>query len=90
MQACSREIILSVTIILLFTIGVVHFISLGPYTSLKSLRRYFNFEKFIQLVVIILAATCLGTQHHEQNIKWVSAFGIVFAYLGNVKTVADK
>ena len=86
-RVCVREITLSITIILLLTIEILQLISLGPYTSLSSLLRYFNFENMIQLAVIILAAACLGTHHHEQHIKWCSALGIVLAYLGNIKTI---
>ena len=94
MRVCAREIMLSITIFLLFTIEIIQLISMGPYTSsgflsFTSLWRYLNFENIIELVVIILAATCLCTQHKEQYIKWCSAFGIVFAYLGNDKFVID-
>ena len=71
------------TIILLFVGEVLQFLSLGPYTSISELRFYFNFDNFIQIIVILLAATCLVVQNNDHLVKWISAFGIVFAYIGN-------
>lgn len=71
------------TIILLFVGEVLQFLSLGPYTSISELRFYFNFDNFIQIVVILLAAACLVVQNNDHLVKWISAFGIVFAYIGN-------
>ena len=84
MRACAREIVMCTTVVLLFAMEIAQFISLGPYTSISELRLYFNFDNIIQLGVIFMAAACLVIQHEEQHVKWLSAFGIVFAYLGKV------
>ena len=79
--ACVVEIVLSITIVLLLTIEILQLMTVGP-------RAYIlNFENMIELTVIGLAATCLGTQEHETYVKWFSAFGIVLAYLGNDKSI---
>ena len=72
------------TVLLLFVGEILQFLSLGPYTSFAELRFYFNFDNFIQIIVILLAAACLFVQNNEHLVKWISAFGIVFAYIGNV------
>ena len=84
MRACAREVVMFSTVIFLLAMEVLQFISLGPYASLSELRLYFNFDNLIQLIVIFLAAACLVGQHDEMHVKWCSAFGIVFAYLGKV------
>ena len=72
------------TTVLLLLIGeILQFLSLGPYTSIIELKFYFNFDNFIQIVVIVLAATTLAVQNEEHLVKWIAAFGIVFAYIGN-------
>ena len=83
MRACAREIIMFTTVGLLFIGEILQFLSLGPYTSVTELRFYFNFDNFIQIIVIVLAATCLVVQNDDHLVKWISAFGIVFAYIGN-------
>ena len=70
------------TLILMLTVEIIQFVSLGPYSSFSELRFYFNFDNVIQLVVIILAAACLAVQNHEIDVKWCASFGIVFAYIG--------
>ena len=74
--ACSIEIILFSTICLLITQEVLQLFTLGFRAYLR------EFENLIEMMVIILAVTCLWTQEHEAYIKWFSAFGIVLAYLG--------
>ena len=71
------------TVTLLFIGEILQFLSLGPYTSFSELKFYFNFDNFIQIVVIFLAAASLVVQNEEHLEKWISAFGIVFAYIGN-------
>ena len=38
-------------------------------------------ENWIELSVICLASLSLGLQHRENDVKWISAFGIVLAFL---------
>jgi hypothetical protein len=82
MRTCAREIVMLTTVILLFAVEIIQFVTLGPYSTFSELRFYFNFDNLIQLVVIVLAAACLAVQSHETDIKWCSSFGIVFAYIG--------
>ena len=78
------------TVILLFIGEILQFLSLGPYTSITELKFYFNFDNFIQIVVIVLAATTLAVQNEEHLVKWIAAFGIVFAYIGNTTRLKGK
>ena len=73
------------SVVFLLFVEILQFVSLGPYANLSELTLYFNFDNVIQLMVIFLAAACLVTQHEEIQVKWCSAFGIVFAYLGKYK-----
>jgi len=82
LRTCAREIVMLTTVILLFTVEIIQFVTLGPYSTFSELRFYFNFDNVIQLVVITLAAACLAIQSHEIDIKWCASFGIVFAYIG--------
>ena len=82
MRTCAREIVMLGSVILLFTMEIIQFVSLGPYERFSDLKFYFNFDNIIQLVVIFLAATCLAIQGQELHVKWCSAFGIVLAYIG--------
>ena len=83
MRTCARELIMFTTVTLLFIGEILQFLSLGPYTSFYELKFYFNFDNFIQIIVIFLAAASLVVQNEEHLEKWISAFGIVFAYIGN-------
>ena len=85
-RVCAREIVMFSTVVFLLVVEILQFVSLGPYANLSELTLYFNFDNVIQLMVIFLAAACLVTQHEEIQVKWCSAFGIVFAYLGKYKT----
>ena len=79
---CVVEMILTVTISLLLTIEILQLTSGG-------LRAYFtNFENMIELSIITLASICLGMQEYEEYEKWVAAFGIVLAYIGNEKSIS--
>ena len=73
------------SVVFLLVVEILQFVSLGPYANLSELTLYFNFDNVIQLIVIFLASACLVTQHEEIQVKWCSAFGIVFAYLGKYK-----
>ena len=45
-------------------------------------RHYFSeLENWIELAVITLGSLSLGTQHLEDTVKWISAFGIVLAHI---------
>ena len=46
-------------------------------------RRHYwmELENWIELSVICLASLSLGLQHLENVVKWISAFGIVLAFL---------
>ena len=83
MRTCATELTMFTTVTLLFIGEILQFLSLGPYTSFSELRFYFNFDNFIQIIVISLAAASLVVQNEEHLEKWISAFGIVFAYIGN-------
>ena len=89
--ACIAEIILCSSIFLQSIIQISHLISLGP-------RRYFHLENLLPTTVLILALTCViiasttTTENKKTQIyrlKWVSAFGILLAYLGNFRAICN-
>lgn len=75
MGTCTLEICLTLTVALLLIQEIVQLMAIG-------IRHYGQeLENYIELTVIGLAMTGLATQNHENLVKWLSAFGIVFGYL---------
>ena len=83
-RTCSPEISLAITVALLLIVFVLKIWSLGPYTTRATIRRLFNLENTMELVVRLFAVACLVWQPNSQLLKYFSAFGIFFAYLGNI------
>jgi len=72
---CASEMSLTVLLALLAIQELMQMAAFG-------IRHYVNeFENFVELIVILLAAATLATQHVENVVKWFGAFGIVFAYI---------
>jgi hypothetical protein len=73
--SCSLEVTLLVIIAILLVQEIIQCFSLG-------IKRYFTeFENFIELTALILAAVGLFVQFDMILLKWLSAIGICFAYL---------
>ena len=87
MRACALEVTLSLTIVILLIIFILKIWSLGPYTTKDSIRhKLLNLENVMEVAVRFLAIACLVWQSDSQLLKYFAAFGIFFAYLGNVLT----
>merc|ERR1712038_1499616 len=72
---CIIEVTLASLLILLFTQELAQVVAIGG-------RHYFSeLENWIELAVITLGSLSLGTQHLEDTVKWISAFGIVLAHI---------
>ena len=72
---CIVEAILTFTILLLIAQEFLQIFALGP-------RRYLReFENVLELLVIGLAVAGFAVQDDVVRLKWISAFGIVLAYL---------
>ena len=80
---CANEVVLSVTLLCLSIVFILKIWSLGPYTDSDSIRRLFNLETFVEMVVRTLAISCLGVQHNGYILKFCASFGIFFAFIGN-------
>ena len=85
MRACALEVTLSLTIVILLIIFILKIWSLGPYTTKDRIRhKLLNLENVMEVAVRFLAIACLVWQSDSQLLKYFAAFGIFFAYLGNI------
>ena len=82
-NACAGEAILSIFLLCMIIVLILKIWSMGPYTDLNYVRRLFNLELFVEIVVRTLALSCLAIQHNMYYLKFCAAFGIFFAFIGN-------
>ena len=72
---CGLEMVLLISIVLLFIQELMQFYALG-------FRQYFReFENLVELAVLVLSSLGLAFQGNLDVLKWISAFGICLAYL---------
>ena len=83
-EACANEIGLSLLLLLLFIVYGLKIWSFRPYKTLDDFKRLLTLDNLMELVVRVLASTCLAIQHLGQPFKFCAAFGIFFAFLGNL------
>ena len=82
-NACAGEAILSIFLLCMIIVLILKIWSMGPYSDLDYVRRLFNLELFVEIVVRTLALSCLAIQHNMYYLKFCAAFGIFFAFIGN-------